>query len=103
MSLLRPEHQQRIEAAYEAFADEDGFAKVATLDEIAAQGFSLSIPLYVKRKATSERSDDTPTLAQAWSLWEESGRAFWIEMDGAVDLLDGLASGQPELAEAAND
>ncbi len=32
--LPEPEHQQRILAAYETFADEPGFAKVATLDEI---------------------------------------------------------------------
>ena len=43
VSFLRPEHQARIERAYAAFADEEGLAKVATLDDIAAQGFSLSI------------------------------------------------------------
>lgn len=104
VSLLRPEHQQRIEAAYDAFADEEGFTKVATTEEIAAQGYSLSIPLYVKRKAAPAgvNGKNTLTLAQAWSAWEESGRGFWSEMDAVVELLDGLVAEEPDLAEVAN-
>ena len=33
-SFLKPEHQSRILAAYQAFADDPGFAKVATIEEI---------------------------------------------------------------------
>lgn len=104
MSFLRPEHQQRIEAAYQSFADEEGFARVATVGEIAAQGFSLSIPLYVKRMAgaADASSEEAPTLAQAWASWEESGRAFWSEMDAVVDLLDGLVAEEQEIEEVAN-
>ena len=47
-SFLRPEHQQRILAAYQAFADEPGFAAVATLDEVLEKDGSLSIPRYVR-------------------------------------------------------
>src|SRR5262245_56939252 len=47
ISFLRPEHQKRIAAAYFAFGEEDGFARVVTLEEIAANSFSLSIPLYI--------------------------------------------------------
>jgi len=93
MSFLRPEHQQRIEAAYAAFADEEGFAKVAMIEEIAAQGFSLSIPLYVKRKTAATSATEAshaPTLREAWDAWEDSGRTFWTEMEAVVDLLDGL-------------
>jgi type I restriction enzyme M protein len=104
ISLLRPEHQQRIEAAYDAFVDEEGFAKVAAIEEIAAQGYSLSIPLYVKRKtaASGMSTESAPSLSQAWVAWEESGSAFWSEMDAVVDLLDGLIAEEPELAEVAN-
>ena len=92
MSFLTPEHQERIEAAYKAFADEEGFAKVANLDEIAGQGFSLSIPLYVKRRGNTANSTmgEQPSLRQAWDAWETSGREFWTQMDAVVDLLDGL-------------
>lgn len=102
-SFLRPEHQERIEAAYAAFVDQDGFAKVATLKEIAAQRFSLSIPLYVKRQsASSATTSDARSLGEAWVAWEDSGRAFWVEMDAVVDLLEGLVAEESELAEVTN-
>ena len=102
ISILRPEHQHRIEAAYDAFSDQEGFSKVATIGEIAAQAYNLSIPLYVKRKPKpGASSEDAPTLAQTWSTWEESSRLFWSEMDQVIDLLDGLVSDDPDLAEVA--
>lgn len=92
VSFLRPAHQQRIEAAYRAYADEEGFAAVATTQQLAAQGYSLSIPLYVKRKSatTAVTPAEQPTLREAWESWEASGRDFWQQMDAVVDLLDGL-------------
>jgi len=98
MSFLRPEHQARIEGAYAAFADEEGFAKVVTLGEIGVQGHSLSIPLYVKRTTAAVTGEDTPTLREAWEAWEASGRGFWQEMDEVVDMLDGLVKVAAEVA-----
>lgn len=90
-SFLRAEHQERIEAAYRAYADVEGFAKVVTLAELAAQNFSLSIPLYVERsKASSGTTLAYSSLRDAWEAWHTSGRTFWGEMDAVVDLLDGL-------------
>jgi len=94
VSFLEPKHQQRIRAAYEAFADEAGFAKVAGSDDIAARGYRLSIPLYVKRVAVAaarDRGGRTP--AQEWAAWEQGGRAFRERMDSLVETLDGLAEG----------
>jgi len=92
MSFLRPEHQARIAGAYAAFSDQEGFAAVATLAEIAAQGHSLSIPLYVKRPAAAEGEGGgrPATLQEAWQTWEASGQGFWQQMDGVVAMLDGL-------------
>ena len=101
VSFLKPEHQARIEAAYAAYTDEPGFAKVATTDEIAAQGFSLSIPLYVKRPSagSSTKEGDAPvTLREAWDAWESSGRTFWTQMDEVVDMLDGLVGNEAEVS-----
>ena len=93
-SFLKPQHQQRIRTAYEAFADEDGFAKVATLDEVAAKGHSLSIPLYVRRAAAKQNNHDGRSLKQVWSTWEQEGRDFWQHMDALVETLDGLVTGE---------
>jgi type I restriction enzyme M protein len=94
MSTLRPEHQARIAAAYAAFADEPGFARVATKADIEAQAWSLSIPLYVKRTQNGARpqASAAATLPALWAEWEESGRAFWQEMDDLVVMLDGLVT-----------
>ena len=90
-SSLKPEHQTRIREAYEAFADKPGFARVATLDDVAGQGHSLSIPLYVKRVAMENGAKrDDRSLAEVWASWEQDGRAFWTQMDALVDTLDRL-------------
>ncbi|HQY91872.1 class I SAM-dependent DNA methyltransferase [Caldilinea sp.] len=91
-SLLKPAHQQRILDAYRAFADAPGFARVATLAQIAGQQFSLSIPLYVKRtrNGNGQHASEAASLPELWAAWEESGRAFRQEMDELVVMLDGL-------------
>ena len=48
-SFLTDDHIDRIASAFHAFADDEGFAAVASLDEIADKGHNLSIPLYVDR------------------------------------------------------
>ena len=47
-SFLSNSHIRRIIAAYQAFADEDGFARAVSNEEIRAQGGNLSIPLYIR-------------------------------------------------------
>lgn len=88
-SSLKPEHQARILHAYQTFTSEPGFATVATLEEVAAQEFSLSIPLYVRRQ-TNGTDTEAKTLKQVWLDWEESGQDFWQEMDSLVKILDGI-------------
>jgi len=93
-SFLKPQHQQRILAANKTFADVPGFAKVATAADIAASASSLSIPLYVKRIVAAVASDsngDAVSLRFAWDQWQTDGRAFWLQMDVLIKMLDGLA------------
>jgi len=59
--------------AYERFADEPGFARVATREEIRAKDGNLSIPLYVSaqgnvaRESGAEyRADALPAALEAW-------------------------------------
>lgn len=92
-SFLRPQHQERILSAYRTFADEAGFAHVATLADVAAQGYSLSIPLYVKRaagKGSGEAIAEVRSVAELWEQWQVDGAAFWQQMDELVAMLNGL-------------
>lgn len=89
-SFLKPEHQQRILSAYQTYLDEPGFAKAASLKEIAAQDYSLSIPLYVRRKVHQSHSQEAKMLAEVWEDWEQTGRSFWQEMDAVIEMLDNL-------------
>lgn len=90
-SFLKEEHQARILNAYQTFTDDPGFAKVATLTEVAVQEFSLSIPLYVRHRASNRVEGEAETLKEVWSRWEQSGPDFWQEMDNLVEMLDRLA------------
>ena len=92
MSFLGPDHQEKIEASYNAFIDEPSFARVATREDVAAQDFSLSIPLYVKRVQDNGNSGDERTLAELWGAWEQDGQLFWQEMNNLIDMLDNLPS-----------
>jgi type I restriction enzyme M protein len=69
-----------------AFADVDGFAKVATLDEIRANDGNLSIPLYVRGKAVGEEKGKYSTadgFREVVRTWEESS----VELQEKVDSL----------------
>jgi type I restriction enzyme M protein len=74
MSYMTAEHQQRIADAYHAFAGVDGFAKVATLDEIRANEGNLSIPLYVRGRGVAESKGEYAVdgLRGAVQAWEAS-------------------------------
>ena len=91
-SFLTDEHIQRIVATYQTFADEDGFAHVASNDEISERGSNLSIPLYVEtankqQMMASEHPDKygRDTLKQAIADWQESSRALRESMEQLLD------------------
>jgi type I restriction enzyme M protein len=92
-SFLKPEHQQHILDTFNAFADQPGFAKVATVTEISANAGNLSIPLYVKRGAAAQTmniNSDAVSLQSSWNKWQADGREYWLQMDALVETLDGL-------------
>ena len=95
-SFLKPEHQSRILAAYKAFADESGFAKVATTEEIMEKDGNLSIPRYVRPAGNGNGNSRGAgkDLKKAWAAFEASGREFWEQMDALFDMLDGVVAGE---------
>jgi type I restriction enzyme M protein len=89
LSFLKPEHQERIAEVYREFTDEPGFTHVAGLEEIAAQEFSLSIPLYVRRHGVSERKAEYATngLRAAVLEWEVSSERISRAIDNLIATL----------------
>jgi type I restriction enzyme M protein len=92
LSFLRPEHQQRILGAYQAFADGPGFAKVVTIAEVLEREGNLSIPRYVRPVGNGTGNGDGQDLKSAWAAFDASGREFWEQMDALVDMLDGVVA-----------
>ncbi|XTZ13335.1 type I restriction-modification system subunit M [Micromonospora echinospora] len=85
-SFLREWHQQKILATYEAFADDDGFAAVATRDQIADKQYSLAIPLYVTRP-TSADDRETVSIKDALHAWQVAAVEADIAIDDVLALL----------------
>ncbi len=80
-NTLEPQHASTLLAAYAAFTDEPGLAAVATLDDIASNGYNLNIPLYVE----PIRSGDEVTLERALADLEAAHRAA-RETRAALDV-----------------
>lgn len=53
-SYLEDKHIEHISSAYENYIDEDKYSKVATIDEIAANDYSLNIALYARDEIETE-------------------------------------------------
>lgn len=53
-SYLEDKHIEHISSAYENYIDEERYAKVATIDEIAANDYSLNIALYARDEIEAE-------------------------------------------------
>ncbi len=92
VSFLRPEHQRHIQTVYQTWQEEPGFARIANGEQLAAQEYSLSIPLYVKRSLNGNGGEpaEQRSLPELWDEWEQEGRVFWQEMDDLVEMLDGF-------------
>ena len=89
-SFLEEAHIQRIVAAYRAFADEDGFAHVASLDEIRANNANLNIPLYVRPAVSSRENGADGTqqsLAETLAEWQASSHSLRASMDSLFTTL----------------
>lgn len=90
MSFLKPEHQERIADAYHDFKDIEGFAKVASLDDIRVNDGNLSIPLYVRGRAVSEEQGEYATngLSEAVDAWKESANSLNRSLNALLERLE---------------
>lgn len=70
-SFLSSEHLMRIVETASAFADQSGFASVASIDDIRSNQFNLSIRQYVARVSTRVG----PSPAEAVEGWRTASMA----------------------------
>lgn len=94
-SFLADDHLQRIVAAYQAFDDQEGFARVVGNAEIREKGGTLNIPLYVRAQPTAagkvaeeQTSYGKADLKQAITNWQESSTALRESMNGLFEVLE---------------
>jgi type I restriction enzyme M protein len=95
-SFLREEHINRILEAYRSFKDVDGFAHVATLEEIRGNNSNLSIPLYVRKAkgANGAAGDDEKKLSAVIAEWEASSDALRVSMKELFSTLKEAGIGE---------
>jgi type I restriction enzyme M protein len=88
-SFFTEAHIQNIVQAYHACADVDGFAKVATLDDVRANNANLNIPLYVR---APRNGNGSPALESSLEIvidqWQASSHALRTSMQDLFTMLD---------------
>jgi type I restriction enzyme M protein len=74
-SFLEDGHIAKIADTYASDEPVEGFSAYATIDEIAAKDYSLSIPIYVRSEANVITGGDAPSLPEAIGAWEAARHA----------------------------
>ncbi|WP_207431358.1 type I restriction-modification system subunit M [Sabulibacter ruber] len=74
-NFLEPKHVKQLHDWYVGFENVENFVKVATLDDIAENGFNLNIPLYVEKIIEDNLPSVEEALADLKQAWEESQKA----------------------------
>jgi len=86
-SFLKPAHQARILDTFQAFADQPGFAKVATIAEVLSNDSNLSIPRYVRPVGSGASRAGERELITPWRAFDTTGGLFWVEMEALATTL----------------
>jgi len=82
-NTLTPEHADELLDLYEGFADVEGRARVATLDEIRSHAGNLNLARYI----TPVEHDEIPTVSEATEALRQSLEAAWEAEDRLNALL----------------
>ncbi len=81
-SFLKDDHIERVVEAYKAFEDEEGFTRIASVEDIRKQDWSINLSLYVVN------TEHRRTEIRAASSSLDKVFATWI--DGAKDVRQAL-------------
>ena len=75
MNSLSKENIAKIIEVYQRFADEEGFAKIVSLEDIAENDYNLNVPLYVMPIEEMEEIDLAKELSELRQLEKERQEA----------------------------
>jgi type I restriction enzyme M protein len=93
-SFLEYKHIERIADAYAAFEDIDGFAKVATLDEIRANDSNLNLSFYVRSQNGNGGDSTDGSLNDALGEWITSSNELRESVDQLFATLEETGVGR---------
>ncbi|MEU4641737.1 class I SAM-dependent DNA methyltransferase [Micromonospora sp. NPDC023814] len=86
-SFLSDRHQQRILDSYQGFEDEEGFAAVANIEQIADNSYNLAIPLYVKPPRGGRGATTSDHVEAKVATWRDAAAAADTAVDDVLALL----------------
>ena len=84
-SYLEERHIQKIASAYQNYKDEDGFSKIVTIENIAKNNFSLSIPLYVDNSAKVEEVRSISEYYEDWLSASDKMRSEYEKLNAILE------------------
>lgn len=85
-SFLEESHINKIASAYENYQDIDGFAKVATIKDIADNNYSLSIPLYARETSNSAVAAEA-SFVEMCDLWKKTSEEMRLDYQELENML----------------
>lgn len=85
-SFLEENHINKIASAYENYRDVEGFAKVATIKDIADNNYSLSIPLYARETSNSAVTAET-SFVEMCNLWKKTSEEIRLDYQELENML----------------
>lgn len=85
-SFLHEHHQKKILSAYQNFSDQNGFAAVASLEQIAAKNYSLAIPLHVSTVADTEAHTQID-VTEALTDWRSASQSADATIQDVIEKL----------------
>ena len=86
-SYLEERHIKKVASAYQGYEDEDGFSKIVTIDDIAKNNFSLSIPLYVDNSAKVEE-EEARSISEYYEDWLSASDKMRSEYEKLNSMLE---------------
>lgn len=88
-SFLEPSHIDKIAKAYAEYKTDDDIAKKVSIREIEKNGFSLSIPLYVKDPSSTAAVAEIGSIQECYAEWCTASAGMWESYEALNDMIGG--------------